>query len=235
MNSKINSILNKDREKYLAVLGFISNYPIEEAFIEGDSVLILGKSDQLWAHILSSSESELAILLEKYHIETKYYYSVEDWMIPLILKHGEEDWRMTTNRFTLNAQIDTDSPTCNIIQIDKSFASHMFNNSDYKDYLSIEYIEDRLNKDISAGIIIDDVLIAWGFTHDDGALGFLNVLPKYRKKGYGLEIMLGLIQMRKMDKKPIFGNIVPGNIASTNLVTKLGFKLDCKASWIKLK
>ena len=78
-------------------------------------------------------------------------------------------------------------------------------------------------------------LVAWGFTHDDGALGFLHVLDDFRNKGYGIDILLVLIQMRKKEKKPIFGNIVPENIASTKLITKLGFKLDCKTSWIKLK
>ena len=156
-------------------------------------------------------------------------------MIPLILSHGTEDWIITTNRFILDESIFTDLPKLDIVKIDKSYAKFMYNNSDYKDYISVEYIEDRLSKDISAGILVNNILVAWGFTHDDGALGFLHVLEDFRNKGYRIDIILGLIQMRKKAKKPIFGNIVPDNIASTNIVTKLGFKLDCKTSWIKLK
>ena len=156
-------------------------------------------------------------------------------MIPLILNDGTKDWIMTTNRFILEESIFIDSPKFDIIKIDKSYASFMYNNSDYKDYISVAYIEDRLSKDISAGIVVNNKLVAWGFTHDDGALGFLHVHKDFRRKEYGLDILLGLIQMRKKEQKPIFGNIVPDNVTSINLVTKLGFKRDCTTSWIKLK
>jgi hypothetical protein len=80
---------------------------------------------------------------------------------------------MTTNRFILDESIITDLPKLDIVKIDKSYATFMYNNSDYKDYISVEYIEDKLSKDISAGILVNNILVAWGFTHDDGALGFL--------------------------------------------------------------
>jgi len=235
MDNTLLSILNSNPTKNITVLGFFSNYPVQEYYIEGNSVLILGKSDHLWAHISSSSEMELSSILSKYHMKTKYYFSVEDWMIPLILRYGTADWIMTTDRFILEESVSIDLPKSEIVKVDKSYAPFIYNNSDYKDYISIEYIEDRLSKDISAGIFVNNVLIAWGFTHDDGALGFLHVLEDFRNRGYGIDILKGLIQMRKKVKKPIFGNIVPGNVASTNLLTKLGFKPDCKTSWIKLK
>ena len=235
MDNTLLSIVNLNPIKNISILGFFSNYPVEKYYINRNSVLILGKSDHLWAHILSSSENELSSMLAKYHMKTKYYFSVEDWMIPLILNHGTEDWILTTNQFILDENVFTNLPKLNIVKINKSYATFMYNNSDYKDYISIEYIEDRLSKDISAGIFVNDILVAWGFTHDDGALGFLHVLENFRNKGYGTNILLGLIQMRKKAKKPVFGNIVSENIASINLVTKLGFKLNCKTSWIKLK
>lgn len=235
MDKTLHAILSSNPTKNVAILGFFSSYPVEEYYIEGNSILIIGKSDHLWAHISSSSDIELSSLLSKCRGKTKYYFSVEDWMIPLILNDGTKDWIMTTNRFILEESIFIDSPKFDIIKIDKSYASFMYNNSDYKDYISVAYIEDRLSKDISAGIVVNNKLVAWGFTHDDGALGFLHVLKDFRRKEYGLDILLGLIQMRKKEQKPIFGNIVPDNVTSINLVTKLGFKRDCTTSWIKLK
>ena len=90
-------------------------------------------------------------------------------------------------------------------------------------------------KDISAGLVVNNNLIAWGFTHDDGALGFLHVLAGYRNSGFGMDILLWLIQMRRNANKTIFANIEPGNTASKNLVNKIGFTMDRKVSWIKLK
>ena len=235
MENALLSILNSNPTKNIATLGFFLSYPVKEYYVEGNSVFILGKSDHLWAHISSSSEIELSSILTKYHDKTKYYFSVEDWMIPQILNHGTEDWRMTTNRFALEQSVISDSPKLEIIKIDKTYADYIYSNSNYKAYTSVKYIEDRLSIDISAGILVNNILVAWGFTHDDGALGFLHVLKDFRKKGYGVEILLALIKMRKKAKKPIYVNIVPDNIAAINLVTKLGFKLDCRTSWIKLK
>ena len=235
MHNTLFSFLNSNPTKNIAILGFFSNHPVKEYFNEGKTFLILGKSDHLWAHISSSSETELSLILAKYHKKTKYYFSVEDWMIPIILKYGTLDWQMITNRFVLDENVFTDLPKFDAHRIDKKYAGYLYNNSDYKKFLTIKYIEDRLIKDISAGIFVNNILVAWGFTHDDGSLGFLNVIEKYRNKGYGTDILLSLIQMKRKQKQTVFGNIIPGNIASTKLVTKLGFKLDCKTTWIKLK
>ncbi len=235
MDNILKSFLNSNTNRNIAILGFFSNYPVKRYFIEKMSAIIFGESDHLWVHIASSSTSELSSLLSKHHKITKYYFSVEDWMIPLILKHGDTDWIMTTNRYLLDLNVDTDSPKSEIEKIDKSFVPFMFENSDYKDFISVKYIEDRIKKDISAGIIIGNELVAWGFTHDDGALGFLHVLDHHREKGYGRDILLALIQMRKKQQKPIFGNIAPDNYASSRLITKLGFTLDRRVSWVKLK
>lgn len=235
MDQSLKSILDSDPIRNIAILGFFSNYPVEEYFLENDSALILGKSDHLWAHIAGISEAELSPILEKYNKKTKYYFSVEDWMIPIILNYGTADWIMITNRYVLEENNFIDLPNLETVTIDKSYAPFIFENSDYKDYTSIEYIEERLERDISAGIIINDNLVAWGFTHDDGALGFLNVIKEFRNKGYGLNILLSLIQMKKKRKSPVFGNILPENTPSINLVNKLGFKLDRRVSWLKLK
>jgi hypothetical protein len=41
-------------------------------------------------------------------------------MIPFILKHGTEDWRMETNRFILDDNVKVDLPKVEVITINKS-------------------------------------------------------------------------------------------------------------------
>jgi 8-oxo-dGTP diphosphatase len=118
------------------------------------------------------SEAELFELLEKHHSKTKYYSSVEDWMIPLIIKYGSLEWQMKTDRYILESSVQVNQPNSGIVHIDRSYAGFMYENSDYKDFISVEYIKERLTKDVSAGILINGKLVAWGFAHDDGALGF---------------------------------------------------------------
>ncbi|MBK7031199.1 MAG: GNAT family N-acetyltransferase [Bacteroidales bacterium] len=117
--------------------------------------------------------------------------------------------------------------------IDASYAPYIYENSEYRKLTSIEYIEDRLSEDVSAGIWVDDILVGWGFTHDDDALGFLHVLADHRKHGYGFEILRSLVYLKKAYKKPVFCNIVAGNTIPINMVTRFGFKFDRRVSWLK--
>jgi hypothetical protein len=47
----------------IATVGFFKNYPVEGHLTEGNSAIILGRSDQLWAHLASDSKIELAALM----------------------------------------------------------------------------------------------------------------------------------------------------------------------------
>ena len=234
-HSDLSLFLRKDIKNNIACIGFFLNYPVVDYYIKNDSAIIFGKSDHLWAHISSSSTNDLAKLLEEHHNRTNYYFSVEDWMVPLIQKHGKAEWIMTTNRYILNENSEIDSPTEKITSLDISHTNYIYENSEYQKYTSPEYIKDRLTKDISAGIWLDNKLVAWGFTHDDGAIGFLHVLSNFRKKGYAIDIIKYLIIERRKMGKAVFVNIVPDNIPAINLVGKLGFSFDRKTSWLKLK
>jgi 8-oxo-dGTP diphosphatase len=222
-------------KKDLATIGFFKNYPVAEYFIEKNSALILGKSNELWAHVISSNADELSEILAKYHSKTRYFFSVEDWMIPLILSHGSADWILTTDRYILEESILLDLPEIPLVNIGKSFAPYIHKHSDYKAFTSVSYIEDRLREDISAGIMENNKLVAWGLTHDDGSLGFLQVLDANRNKGLGQQILLELIRQKRELKEAVFGNITPENLVSKHLIEKLGFKFDRRMSWIKLK
>ncbi len=235
MNKKLNTLLDLNPKATLAIRGFFDNYSIEQFYIKNDSALLFGTSDHLWVHLVGTSENDIASLLSEHHAKTPYYYSVEDWIIPLILEHGEEEWRMETLRYVLDPDVELPEAGCITQKLDLSFAEFVHDNSDYKDYTDLHYIHDRLSKDISAAIMIDGKPVAWGFTHDDGALGFLHVLPEHRKKGYARDISLALIAQKRKLKKPVFCNIVPGNTASINLTESQGFEFDRKVYWLKMK
>ena len=79
-----------------------------------------------------------------------------------------------------------------------------------------------------------DKLVAWGLTHDDGALGSLHVLDEYRKKGYGKEILISLIHQNRKLGKTSFAQIEEKNVKAINLAVRLGFLKDRRVSWIKL-
>ncbi len=235
MNNRLKKIFNTDPQKTIATRGFFANYPVSEFYIHKNSAIIFGKSDHMWAHLISSSELELKNLLKQHQSKTRYFYSVEEWMIPLILEYGKPDWIMKTRRYILSDSINVPKAQQQSIPLSIEQTHHIFTHSDYQKYTSIDYIEDRLQKGVSTGIQLDGQLVAWGFTHDDGALGFLHVLPDYRKQGLGKQVLLSLIHQRKAQRQPVFCNIVPDNLPSINLVEKIGFEFDRFVNWVKLK
>ncbi len=45
---------------------------------------------------------------------------------------------------------------------------------------------------LNSCVRVSDKLVAWAITQDDGAIGFLHVLPEYCKKGYSRCVALDL-------------------------------------------
>ena len=234
MDECIKKLLIKINYNDVSFDGFFANYPVLKYFIEGDSTIIIGKSDHKWVYLISRNEEELKRLL-KIIGDFKYFSSIEEWMVPIVLADREEDWIFETNRFILDKEVRIDKPKNKVVSLSKDNAEYVYDHSYYQDYTGVEYFRERLDKDISAGIFENGKLVAWGFTHDDGALGSLFVLNDHRKKGYGRDIILDLISKNRIKDRPNFANIELDNLGSINLFRKLGFRVDRKIFWIKLK
>lgn len=235
MNSEIIRRLAEDPIRNMAALGFFENYPPEQVFQVGDSFILLGESDHLWGYVSSQSESELTRLFEEYPIGTKFFASVEEWMIPVIAKDAEVEWVLSTDRYLLPENHPVDPPSRTTCTLDVSFAEYIFDHSDYQAFTSVEYLRDRIARGISAGIMENGTLVAWALTHDDNSLGCLHVLPEFRRKGFAKAVMGSLIIQKRKADEPVFLNVEPSNINSMKLVTGMGFVIDRKISWVKLK
>lgn len=229
------SRMEADRDKYIASIGYFSRFAPETVYSCEDAFLVLGRSDQLWAHLVGESPAALKELLIKHHRLTPYYFSVDEELEKLILEVGEAEWIMSTERYILHhstLEFRTDDA---IVPLVPEEALYIFEHSVYQQYTSIEYIRQQLSSDISACIRVQGLPVAWAFSHDDGSLGFLHVLPEHRGKGYGTRIVEALIHQRLSRQQAVFCNIVPGNTAPLKIVRSLGFESDRGVSWLKLK
>lgn len=233
--ASLNRMLKEDREKNIALLGFIDNYPITKIYREKNSILLLGESDHLWAFIASNSLDEVRALMDSYAFERYYFSSTEDWIAPVIKSYGQVDWSFDTYRYIYPKGRRREQPKLPLMALDPSFASYIYSHSDYQEHTTIEYIEERLCNDVSSGLIIDNRLVAWGLTHDDGAIGFLHVLPAFREKGYGTEVVRDLILKKDRKSKDIFVNVTIFNDRGRCFFSKIGFEFDRAVSWIKLQ
>ena len=226
--------LKKDFLANISTIGFIENNPITEVIEINNSYLIKGTSDVEWTYVVCNNENDLRGLLEKSSRNT-YFASVEDWMIPIITEKQNAEWILSTMRYYLSDDVEVPENKKEVIPLTTDHIGFIISQSNYKQFLSPAYVEERISKSISAAIMKKDKLVAWGLTHDDGALGSLHVLDEYRKKGYGKEILISLIHQNRKLGKISFAQIEEKNLKATNLIEQLGFIKDRKVSWVKLK
>ena len=218
----------------LPVLGFFRNYPVEKFYNSHDFYLICGTSDSQWAYLCGENPEDLLVVLHQFSFATLFFANVEDWMFPALTQNHRIDWKLTTHRYFLPDNKIPDLPSFEYQKLQVSLAEFIYGQSAYKDFTSIAYLKDRLSKDISVGIWQDGQLVGWGLTHDDGSLGFLNVVPEWQGKGLGENILKALIMQKREMQLPVFVNIEPHNVQSLQLIQKLGFVFDRQVSWVKL-
>ncbi len=237
METDLNKIINQLKKDFItniSVIGFLENNEITEIIELNNSYLIKGLSDVEWTYIVCNNPDELKALLEK-SVSSNYFASVENWMIPIITEKRKAEWILTTMRYYLPDDVKVPENKKEVIPLTTDHIGYIISQSNYKQFLTPAYVEERINKSISAAIIKKDKLIAWGLTHDDGALGSLHVLDEYRKKGYGKEILISLIHQNRKLGKISFAQIEEKNQKAINLIEKLGFVRDRQISWIKLE
>ncbi|KAB3526761.1 GNAT family N-acetyltransferase [Alkaliphilus serpentinus] len=231
---RILDYLKEDPIRNCNIIYFAENYPISFYERMGNSVIVKGISDRPWVYISCGDEKELHQLKEFIKDEDKNFAIIENWMIPILTEGKETKWRLSCGKLYLPEEIkipDRDYRTEPLIESD---AEVIYYNSDYKEFLSIEYIKDRIKHGIGSCIKINGNPVAWGITQDDGAIGFLHVMPQHRGKGYAKIVTIDIIhKLRDRGLLP-FVHIEESNSKSMPLAQTLGFKFDRDINWFEV-
>ena len=227
-------ILSKSRIRNINAINFMKDYLIEDVHIEGDSVLIKGRSDEAWCYISSESERELKVLLKNISKNDLHFAIIEDWMLPFVVKERKLEWQLSCVKLYFPDDELLPENKVSVVDLCASEAQFIYKNSKYQQFTSVDYILERIEKGIALGIYDKEKLVAWILTHDDGALGFLHVLPEYRGKGYAYEITVAGVKKLREQGKVSFVHIEEKNQASMNLCIKMGFVKDRLVHWLKI-
>ena len=95
------------------------------------------------------------------------------------------------------------------------------------------YIENRLNANEMFGAFLNNNLCGFIGSHEEGSIGMLEVLPKYRKKGIGCALQIAATNYALANHRYPYGEIVETNTNSIALQRKLGFQLSSnKVYWL---
>jgi 8-oxo-dGTP diphosphatase len=232
---EILDLLHKDRIQNLNMINFINSYSVDIFLQSGNSILVRGTSDKSWIYISSKSETEYRELIGQLSESDIYLAAVEDWMIPILTVKKKILWNLKCQRFVLPKNIQP-GPVHHIVRYLKpGDASYIHENSMYKKYTPLEYIIDRIKRGIALGLYDKGGMVAWILTQDDGAIGFLNVLPEFRRRGYGTDITNAVIKKVRERGGIPFVHIEESNVNSINLAKKVGFIMDKNVSWLRIE
>ena len=95
-----------------------------------------------------------------------------------------------------------------------------------------EYIKNRLDGGFVTGLFDNiDSLVGFVGEHYEGAMGMLEVMPEYRKRGYGTILEKQRINQTLSEHRTPYCNVLYGNDASLELQHKLGLKKTSLDTW----
>lgn len=227
---EIKMYLKQDIHKNINIINFMENYPINYIKRVENSVILKGKSDRYWVYISSSFERELKIIKSLLSSWDRNFAVLEEWMIPILIEEDEIKWKLSTMKYIFPDNLEIKENDLETLTLDD--VEYIYYHSAYRAFFSKNYISERIRNGLSACVRIGNKLAAWAMTQDDGAIGFLQVLPEFRRKGYAKLVSKSLIsKIRKVNKIP-YVQIEEDNIKSISLAKNLGFKKDRLVSWI---
>lgn len=235
MKKEIKQLLHKDYIRNANFIYFDKAYTMYDFIVVGNSVAATGKSDREWVYISSESANELKIILGQLDSRLKCYAIIEDWMIPYIQGHKNMVWQLSCEKLVFPEDKVLPEINQTIKELKPEASEYIFNNYGYQSLTNIDYIKERLTIGEGLGIYEDDLLVAWVITHDDGAIGFLQVLDDYRKKGYGKALTIAMIRKLRNENKLPYVHIESDNHPSISLAKNMGFEYDRNIHWFELE
>ena len=233
--NKIVEFLIRDEISNINIINFIENYPIHYIEKVGSSVIVKGTSDRNWIYISSKSEEELKVIKSRLEHNDKNFAVIEQWMIPILTRGNKIKWKLPSMKLILFNETSIIETKHSVSELKIDDAEIIYENSDYKDFISIQYTIERITNGVSSCIRYMDKPVAWAITQDDGAIGFLHVLYEYRRTGYATDVAIDLIKKVRNENKIPFAHIEEQNENSMRLAMGLGFKKHKAVSWFEIE
>ncbi|MCQ4863581.1 GNAT family N-acetyltransferase [Pseudoflavonifractor phocaeensis] len=89
----------------------------------------------------------------------------------------------------------------------------------------VEYIRGAIERGM-LGLFADGALAGFVGFHDEGTIGMLEILPPYRRRGYGEVLLRAAVSLAMEQGKYPFGQIFDDNTASLALQKKVGMTVS---------
>ncbi len=144
----------------------------------------------------------------------------------------EVEWELECKRYVLPPEVNLPPMPHGMIRLDDSHVSKIYDKLEQKKYLSCSYVQERIEAGPGFCVEKHGRPAGWVLTHDDGAVGMLEVEEEWRGKGLGRELLIAISHELRRKGMSVYCNIEPGN-KMEKLVKELGFVESGSIFWIK--
>lgn len=234
-DNNFNEIINKlkaDKLNNIQCLGFLKNVIPVSVRETGNIILVKGISDQEWTYICTAGKGDFPELLTEIKDSDKYFFTnnaaVKDYMIKNFgckIFLDSESYYFPGKHLSYKETVPTEP-------VKPEGAQVIWDNTEYRDVMDFNYVNDRIANGISACVYVNDKMASWSLTHDDNSIGFLHTVEGERKKGFAINVVANMTkQMLDMGEIP-FVQISDNNKKSYNLIMKLGYERLGSSFWL---
>ena len=215
--------------------GVLKEYEVTEIFEYNTSKAFIVNTHDFWVYFLCDNIDDFINLFEITSKKYTHFAALENWMKIIIEEKSLTDWMLESYEYVCDMENMTYKKSSLAEKLEENDAYFIYDSLENKEEYTVDYLKERIKKDVSAGIKFNGELAAWGLTHDDKTIGFLYVLDKYRNKGYATDILKTLISQKEEMGEKTYLNVFKKNDKSNNLMRKLEFKYTKDIYWIKIK
>lgn len=218
MKEKALEYLNKDRlsnidmieqiRRGIGELTYCSNKGVMLTFDDGRNALISSDDIELVAKLISEGKFDMVELHDSRmteEISERFGYNVI-----------QKCWQGVYTKEDLLPMDNADIRLLDSSWLD--FLAEVYEHGDR------EYLELLIGQELIYGIFENGELAGFIGRHSEGAIGLLEILPQYRRRGLAEKLNSFYINLEKSKGHIPYGQIIVGNDASRKLQEKLGLE-----------
>ncbi|MEG2917454.1 MAG: GNAT family N-acetyltransferase [Clostridium sp.] len=225
-------ILWEDYLLHVDMLEIIRRGSAEIIFGNNRGVLLKDNISDIY--MMSAKDIETAqLIINKIPEDTLMMVSHQEFYHDLIVKRFNFKDEMICYNVAYTKKNIIEIPKCKadirVLQVDN--IKQVIENYSSLDLANEEYILERINTKTMFGAFIGEQLCGFVGTHEEGSIGILEVLPKYKGLGIGAALQATATNQGLLAGRYPYGQVKVGNVASITLQKKLGFEISKDKVW----
>jgi Acetyltransferases len=223
----VNRMLAKDLLLNIDILECIRRGDIELIYSSENGVLVYDKPSK--AYMMSAYTMKAAKeIIEKIPENIKIIVGHQNFYYNLLVNrfNFKDNMICYHSVYTKSRPIEIQNNNIEIRMLSEDHIDTIIKNYSKFDLCNREYIKGRINNGAMYGAFSGDRLCGFIGIHEEGSIGMLEVIPKYRGNGIAKCLQAFLTNEAIKCGRFAYGQITENNIPSIELQKKLGFEVS---------